>query len=507
MEVDSVEALQRLEGAIKRVIEPYRLEQVLFGLKKIQDGFEPFVIGGAALFAVRFCTAGRRRPMSGALGGEGLARWLHLVKTYLLADPLGYDKDLQREYKNTNPVFTLLRIVGSQMPYHVSLFGQHAQPLLLYHEIPTRLAASAGRPGFDFEDSFQALYGASTRQYINIGFTAYTAAHMSEGFTRGYFVKAREQGIRIPGDRKLLPVLDRLAADPTQLSNLYRKRKGDDPRFAIYDFNPLFAYPLVRPWRQKKHVSMDDDRMMAPLPALVAMKNSVGIFYEMFNRYGVEFSNYFGLVFEAYVGRVLGHSVGAAGLLSEEVIRQTYPADRGKAPDWVVVEGEAATLVECKATRFSRAALATGKEDTVNESLKQVVKGLRQLDDFRRACLEGRPGLESLRGCKSFRPVLVTLEPMYLINSVLFRKHLDDELSAAGVKSLPWHILSVDELERLQPHMAASVGLDRVLKELEQKSLPAFLEELHGRTGLTFSDSFLYEMDRELCRRLGVPDT
>jgi hypothetical protein len=227
----------------------------------------------------------------------------------------------------------------------------------------------------------------------------------------------------------------------------------------------------------------------------------------MFNRYGVEFSNYFGLMFEAYVGRILNHSVGAAGLLSEEVIRQTYLADRGKAPDWVVIEGEAATLVECKATRFSRAALATGKEDTVNESLKQVIKGLRQLDDFRRASMEGRPGLESLRGCKSFRPVLVTLEPMYLINSVLFRKHLDDVLSAAGVKNLPWHILSVDELERLQPHMAAGVGLDRVLKELEQKYLTAFLEELHGWTGLTFRDSFLYEMDRELYRRLGVPNT
>jgi len=57
-------------------------------------------------------------------GKDALAPWLHLVTCYLLADPIGYDRELQEEFKNANPVFALLRIVGSQMPYSVSPFGQ-----------------------------------------------------------------------------------------------------------------------------------------------------------------------------------------------------------------------------------------------------------------------------------------------------------------------------------------------------------------------------------------------
>jgi hypothetical protein len=507
MEVDSVIALQRLEALIKRIIEPYRLEQVLFGLRKAPTDFERFVIGGSALFAVRFCTAGRRSPKVAVLGGEGWIRWLHLVRTYLLADPIGYDKEIQREYKTSNPIFTFLRIAGSQMPFNVSPFGQHAQPLLLYHEIPKQMAVRPRLPSFNYEECFQSLYGASTLHYINVGFTAFAAATSTDGFTRGYFTKARDEGIKIPSDRKLLPLLDRLAADPVQLRNLHRKHHTSDPRFAIYDFNPLLMHPLVRPWRQKKHVATEDDRMVAPIPDLVVFKNSVGIFYEMFNRYGVDFSNYFGFVFEAYIGRILQHCVVSSRLLSEDDLRQSYSSDKGKkVPDWIVVEGETAILIECKATRFSRAVLATGDEAAVNDSLKQVIKGLRQLDNFRQACLAKRPGLEVLHGCKMFRPLLLTLEPLYLINSRFFRKYLDDELAAFGVADLPWYILSVDELERLQPYMATGVGFDEMLKELRQKSLPAFLDELHEQTGLTFKDSFLYEIDRELYRRLGVPD-
>lgn len=280
MEVKSLASLHKLESRIRQVIQPYKLDQVLFGLRSVAADFQPFVIGGASLFAVRFCDTGRRTPRVMVLGKDILAPWLHLITCYLLADPIGYDRKLQEEYKNANPVFTFLRIFGSQMPYAVSLFGHHAQPLLLYHDIPKKLAQASDLQKFDFEQSFQDLYGTSTREFINIGFTSSVASLSNNGFTRGYFRKAREQGIKLPNEKKLLDALDRLAADPTQLRNLHRGYRSSDPRFAMYDFNPLFLRPLVRPWRQKKRVSIEEDRMVAPIPSLVVLKNSVGIFYE-----------------------------------------------------------------------------------------------------------------------------------------------------------------------------------------------------------------------------------
>src|SRR5205085_3110224 len=122
--------------------------------------------------------------------------------------------------------------------------------------------------------------------------------------------------------------------------------------------------------------------------------------------------------------RILQHASACSTLFSEDDLRQHYSSDSGKkVPDWVIIEGETAILIECKATRFSRAALATGSEAAVNDSLKQVIKGLRQLDNFRQACLAKKAGLEALHGCKMFRSVVVTLEPLYLINSLFFRKY------------------------------------------------------------------------------------
>jgi hypothetical protein len=506
MEVNSIASLHRLESLIKQVIQPYKLDQVLFGLRGVADDFPPFVIGGGSLFAVRFCKTGRRTPRVSVPGKEILASWLHLVTCFLLADPLGYDRQLQEEYKNANPVFAFLRIVGNQMPYSVGLFGHHAQPLLLYHDIPKSLTTISRLQRFDFEESFRTLYGTSTREFINIGFTASVAALSKAGFTRGYFRKAREQGIRLPNERKLLSALDRLAADPTQLRNLHRKYQPADPRFAMYGFNPLILRPLVRPWRQKKHVSMDDDRLVAPAPNLVVLKNSIGVFYEMFNRYGIEFANYFGEVFETYIGNILQHCGSSIELIPEWRIRESYPSAKGKTPDWIVVEGDSAILVECKATRFSRAALLTGEESAINDSLKQVIKGLCQLADFRNACLARRTGIEKLNKCKTFRPVLITLEPLYLINSHFFREYLDDQLQALNVNRMEWRVLSVDELEKLQPYLAQGLRLSKVLDDLENGTFESLLSELHSQTGLTFRDSFLYQISHELYRRLGVAD-
>lgn len=43
-----------------------------------------------------------------------------------------------------------------------------------------------------------------------------------------------------------------------------------------------------------------------------------------------------------------------------------------------------------------------------------------------------------------------------------------------------------------------------MLNDLDHRPFDAVLGDLYKQTGLTFKDSFLYESDRELQRRLGV---
>jgi hypothetical protein len=137
--------------------------------------------------------------------------------------------------------------------------------------------------------------------------------------------------------------------------------------------------------------------------------------------------------------------------------------------------------------------------------LKQTFKGLEQLYKFKEACIARAQGLETLYKCTNFKLVLISFEPLYLINSPFFREYINGELANQEIKEFPWQVLSIDELERLQPYIAAGSSFANLLHEIEGKGMAKVLNEIYTQTGLTFKDSFLYEMDRELYQRLGVP--
>lgn len=503
MEIDSIEKLEVIKGQIQSAIQKYRLEDVLLGLRNSPDNLQPFVVGGTALFAIRHCTAGHRTPTVQGLEWNELAPIVDLVTQYLIADPLGFDQELQKAFNDSNPIFTLLRIFGNQIPYAVNLFGQYARPFLLFHELPSQLAGRPEVAQSDFDANFRKINGVSPIDFIKVGFMAFVAARNNPVFTRSYFEAARAKGLNLPGDKEVSQILDNIAADPKRLSEVYHHFQVSDRRFSMYDLNPLFIHPIVRPWRQKESGPMDEDRMIAPLPDLIASRTSLGIFYQMFNHYLIDFSNYFGHIFGAYIGQILKESKLSGNLRSEDDIRKTYPANQGKVPDWIIVNGKTAVLIECKATRFSRAALTTGSEEAIDDNLKQVIKGLRQLGTFIKACEEKRPGLEILHECTTFKPVLITLEPLYLINSELFQKYINDKLAAEGITNLSWLILAMDELERLQPHLAAGIELEKVIDDLHSKPFNAILEEAHSQTGLTYKDSYLFKKQQDLYQQLG----
>jgi len=506
MKINNINDLRNLENQINAAFRQYRLDHTLLGIKFAKAKIEPFVIAGMTLFAFRNCTAGPKSQKIEYVEWSRIYYLSHLVTEYLLADPLTFDESILKQFQNSNPIFAMLRIVGNQVPYNVNLFGQYGRPIILFNELPKKIAGRSNIPGFDFEDSFFKICGFSITDFVKVGFLAYTAAEFSKAFTRGYFEKARSQGIAVPPDSEMLSIIEQLSADPKKFITTYRNYMEVDRRFAMYDFNPLFLHPIVRPWRQKRTVDLDQDRMLAPIPNLIAQRISMGVFYQMFNHYKTEFSKYFGHVFEAYVGCILEAAGYSPTLLSEEDIRRNYSQQKGKVPDWVIIDGATTILIECKATRFSKAATTLGSEDAVNDSLKQVIKGLHQLHDFRKACRKKAEGLEAFHTSNKIISVLITLEPLPMINSSLFKEFIDQKLSQKGKTSFPWRILSINELENLQVHLAAGVSFSEIINKLNAETFNNVLIELHSLTGKTYKDSFLYKRDQEMHRLLRVPD-
>ncbi len=518
MNIASLGDLEVVEQQIHRLLRQQRLDTVLLKLREVERiqslghrppiKLEPFMIAGIAMFALRYCPQRFFKRHSPQLSWNELAFIAEHVNQYLLADPISFDEEILKDYHSSNYVFTFLRIAAAQFPYQIDYYGQYARSLILYQELPLELSSHPHRSSFDFAAAFQTLNGVLLTDFIKVGFTAFATARSNNhlGFTRRDFEIARIQGVDLPSDTDVLAVLARLTATSERFIAEYQEYRQSDPRFAMYNLNPLLLYPIIRPFLSYGPPPLDKDAMVAPLPNLILSRLSVGIFYQMFNHYKTGFSQYFGYLFEMYVGVVLKNSVPPSKLFAEEDIRTTYTSNSGKAPDWAIIDGITAILFECKATRFTRAAVTIGDEDAVTDSLKQVKSGLTQLHEFIEACKVQRPGLEQFHMCTEFRPVLITLEPLYLVNSKPFREHIEQILAIEGIGPFPWLILTIDELEKLQPHLAAGIRLGETIEKLGNTMFNSILAELHTNTGLTYKDSFLYSKEQELYQLLGVFD-
>lgn len=510
MEINSSADLDELEAHIGKAFGKLKLGDVLHSLyllKKDSPELRPFKVAGVSLFAVRFCPPSK---VSQSINNYDIRFLVDLSNKYYLADPVTFDKYLHDEFIDSNPVFMMLRLVSSQFPFEPGRFSEFSRPALLFHEIPKQLQGLPDIPQFDFESKFQAINNVSVLDFITTGFVISAASLGNFAINKDYFKKTRKQGINIPDGQTVRYILNQLVADKFKLIEVYETRKNTDRRFRMYDFNPLLCYPVIRPCQNKQFSTSDKDFIHAPVPELVGSRISTGIFYQMYNAYTTssrtEFSEYFGHVFERYVGLVIENCITSEQLLSEADIRRFYPTNKGKAPDWILIDGSTLILFECKATRFSRAAQAIASEEAVNSSLAQVKKGLKQLSSFISACRSQVQELERFHNCTTFKPILVSLEPLHLINSAFFREHINGLLADEGVSGLDWQILSIDELEALQPHIAAGFRLAQVLNDLLTRTFNDVLQELSFQTNRTFAHSFLYQKQEELYQRLDMPE-
>ncbi len=485
------------------MIRRYPLDALLIGIRESENRFEPFVRAGISLFAIRFCSAGPKIERVQTVRQKDLENIAHLVTLYLLADPITFDRNERNEFSSSNPVLMVLRLVGHQFPFNISTFGHHAQPFMLYKKIPNILKGSSPKYTFDIESAFFDLNDFSISDFIDVCFITHSVAVRNNHFTRAYLEKSREK-LNVPGELTISKIVDSISGDPEKLSTCYYKFRNNNRKYRMYDLNPLFLFPIVRPWSHNNYVPYSKDRMIVPIPDLIAYRMSTGVYYQLFNEYKTNFSDSFGLVFENYVGWILKEALYEDKIVHEKTIRKNFPEEFGPVPDFAILDNESVVLIECKATKFTRGALVTGKEDYVIDSLKQLIKGLIQLSKFRKACIDKHPSLKMFHKHKSFETVLLTIEPLYLINSVLFRDMINEELSKEGVSKFDWIILSINELEAFQAHIKAGHSLNVILKRLKVEHFNTVLEELNTKSIKTYRDCCLYKIQNEIYERIGI---
>lgn len=509
--------LIELEREIWRHVRKFRSDELFLSVHNIIKGgvklpgriddqrtgalLMPFIAAGICSFAMRFSNPHRNHA---APTLNDMAILANTVFEYLTADPVGLDKEATETFHCSNPVFMMLRVVGSQFPFDGGSHGFVGRTLLLYRTLIHEESENEEITKFRFEEKFQKMTGLSAMEFVSCGFAtwAFFNSPRTSGLTRKYFDTARNAGLNIPDDDGVQLMLECISADPVKFRNKFEIMKQLDSSFRMYDFNPLLSYPVLRPWKQGKD-AMSNDRIIAPLPDLIPYRVSTGIYYEMFYEYREDFSRFFGHLFEAYVGRLLKASTHCP-IVSEKKIRETYPESSGKVPDFCIIEGGTALIIECKATRFSLKALGTGAQEAVSESLKQIKKGIVQLHDFKTAIKERRKGLETFYSCNVIIPIVITYEWLYFINTELLKELIFEELKFQSISTFDFHVLSVQELEGLQPHLLNGIAISSAIESLSSRSFNEVIEKYTADDGLTYGDSFLYKFDREMLECMGV---
>jgi hypothetical protein len=95
--------------------------------------------------------------------------------------------------------------------------------------------------------------------------------------------------------------------------------------------------------------------MCAPVPGLIDDKMSIGIYYQLFNKFKNNFSDYFGYVLEEDLKLILNNSI-----TSEKIIDiRDLGIKNSQSPDYAIIDGRVAIVLECKAAKFTLPANGT----------------------------------------------------------------------------------------------------------------------------------------------------
>ena len=343
----------------------------------------------------------------------------------------------------------LIRISYTQFPYQmINHRADISRALILFEELAAKVTSE-----FNVDSAFRALTGLSVREFIVNGFAIWAIVGAGE------IPPASEP--KDPRLKEFLPLekQQRFRALVTADYATFRECQSKQFRidgFERQQFNCLQTYPLIRTQKSRK--------LVCPVPLLLVRRITRGIYFYLQDAYssdGVrnDFTTFFGKnLFEPYVGKQLEMLAGITELIPEQNIGSE------KTCDWILIEGDAITLIECKSLGLTFRAKAFAETRDVAEDLrKRIIKAVQACERTRIAIAKGSQGLERLKG-KSTRNLVVLYDDIFLFNSLLYRELLDPELKELGLDQVPFQICTIQELEFLIPIIEAR-GLAHTLDE------------------------------------------
>jgi hypothetical protein len=368
-----------------------------------------------------------------------------------------YDPELKQESelkadrdKWANFIF---RKIGSQLRWNIPLHNMLGRTIYLFDE----LSKSNGVPIFIrnlVSSKFEEIFGLPLIDFIKIGFILFAGSNKPTGLTRNYFEMAQKQKISVPNYESINKCLDQVACYPEQFKKLCRENDTGEEILRAYKFNPLFLFPIIRPWRDSNLKDSKEDKFIAPIPELTVYRFTTGLYYQLYNNFKLEFSQAFGKLFELYVGKILEWYNLSGLVLSKGDLPNYLPEYKGKKPDWIIFCDEGVIFIECKATKYSQDIYEHGinaKNDSMG-FIRHIHTAIVQLNEFEAQIplLSEKCGFSSSN--KKVIKLIVSFEPLLGLKKGPIRDWVEEKKKNEGYK-MDWNVIWVGELEEIQPYI------------------------------------------------------
>lgn len=333
-------------------------------------------------------------------------------------------------------------------------------------------------PEFDIEMASRSVYGMSLRVFLILGLCVLSLAASAD------FSTFSQNALSNVTDERLSSIRPHLTE--RNIANFWRHTLADysafrglckdfatAPSFARYAFNPLESRPIILTQAPKKIC-------VVPSISSLILRLSDGIYHDLFNHYNSQgnhhpFTNFFGKMFESYVGMQLRHHFGEDKVIGER--KYTVGKREWLGPDWIAIDGDAAIVVECSTARLVVDGKVQAESERLRTEARKKLADMVRLFPAKIAHLKDMPSVwPELSVVKRFYAVIVTVDPWW--PPATFQQILEAQLKDEGVTVMPYHLVSIDELERLMPLAVSGIPISTVLQErLDQGRQGDFLGE------------------------------
>jgi hypothetical protein len=415
-----------------------------------------------------------------SISNEELFDLLRKIISYELYDPQ-FDKEIKNNQRQA-AVSYFLKSIG-QLHWNRNIRFMLSRTLFLYEEIIKEETAPKYIKDL-IGPKFKEKFGLPLHDFIKIGAVLWAGSSSRKGgLRRDYLENARNRGMTVPNDESVKICLKLIVCDPIQFRT--------DSLLEKYNLNPLLSRPLVRLWENSENEEMFDDKFIAPIPDMLIYRISIGLYYQLYNIYGVNFATNFGDLFELYIRKIIEGFRLPGKIITEKDIDYYLPIKGKKGvktrrPDWVIFPENGVILIECKAMHYTQDTFEHGINAKNTAWLTQIEKALDQFDKFEKQVPELCKKLGKEYPKLKIQRIIVSFEPLLGLKYGPLREYIDSK------NKRDWVLIPVEDLEEIQPYIAKGYDLWSFISEYKNSRYVDFnkiIEKMRLKTGANDSEN------------------